>query len=145
MYYTFALTQVIGGLCTVQRKTFEGGNFHKFRGFRATHESFLHEIWACRIHLRMIGFTIQRKFSLRNGHFLPIHESFLPRKFPAIRYVCIANISLMQAILLFCNSTGFERCLLLIRCVYCTCGEPGVCLYIDIILLCNESALPTCH
>ena len=35
----------------------------------------------------MIGFSIPRKFSPRNGHFLPIHESFLPWKFPAIRYI----------------------------------------------------------
>ena len=34
----------------------------------------------------MIGFSIPRKFSPRNGHFLPICESFLPRKFPAIQY-----------------------------------------------------------
>ena len=26
----------------------------------------------------MISFTIPRKFSQRNGHSLPIHESFLP-------------------------------------------------------------------
>ena len=29
---------------TVWRETFEGENFHKFRDFTATHESFLHEI-----------------------------------------------------------------------------------------------------
>ena len=29
---------------TVQWKTFEGENTHEFRGFRATRESFLHEI-----------------------------------------------------------------------------------------------------
>ena len=26
-------------------------NFYEFRGFRATRESFLHEIWACHTHL----------------------------------------------------------------------------------------------
>ena len=35
----------------------------------------------------MIGFSILRKFSLWNGHFLPICESFLPRKFPATQYI----------------------------------------------------------
>ena len=30
-----------------------------------------------------------QKFSLRKLDFLPIRESFLPRKFPAIRYVLI--------------------------------------------------------
>ena len=35
----------------------------------------------------MIGFAILRKFSPQNGHFLPIRESFLPRKFPAIWYI----------------------------------------------------------
>ena len=34
----------------------------------------------------MIGFSILRKFSLRNGHFLQIRETFLPQKFPAIWY-----------------------------------------------------------
>ena len=34
----------------------------------------------------MIGFSILRKFSLWNGYFLPIHESFLPRNFPTIWY-----------------------------------------------------------
>ena len=32
----------------------------------------------------MIGFSIPRNFSPWNDHFFPIHESFLPRKFPAI-------------------------------------------------------------
>ena len=32
------------------------------------------------------NFNIPQKFSPRNAPFLPIHESFLPRKFPAIRY-----------------------------------------------------------
>ena len=30
-------------------KTFEGENFHEFRGFVAIHESFLCEIWGCGI------------------------------------------------------------------------------------------------
>ena len=41
----------IGETHTVQQKTFEGENFHDFHGFRATHESFLQEIWACHTHL----------------------------------------------------------------------------------------------
>ena len=35
----------------------------------------------------MTAFSIPRKFSPWNDNFLPIHESFLPQKFPAIRYV----------------------------------------------------------
>ena len=42
------------------------------------------EIWACPCQT-MIGFSIPREFSLRNVHFLPIRESFLPRKFPVVR------------------------------------------------------------
>ena len=34
----------------------------------------------------MTGFSIPRKFSPRNGHLLPICESFLPQKFPTIQY-----------------------------------------------------------
>ena len=32
--------------------------FSQFHGLRATHESFLHEIWACHIYPPMIGFSI---------------------------------------------------------------------------------------
>ena len=33
-----------------------------------------------------------RMFSPRKSCFLPIHESFLPRKIPAIRYLIIKNL-----------------------------------------------------
>ena len=42
--------------------------------------------FGCAVPTYMIGFSIPRKFSPQNGHFLPIHESFLPLKFPAIQY-----------------------------------------------------------
>ena len=63
-------------------------NIHKFRDFRAIWEGFIQEIWACHTggYPPMIGFGIPWKFSPRNNHFLLIRESFLPRKFPAIRY-----------------------------------------------------------
>ena len=32
-------------------ETFRGENVNKFRGFRATRESFLHKIWVCHTHL----------------------------------------------------------------------------------------------
>ena len=35
------------------------------------------------------SFNIPRKFSQRNAPFLSIRESFLPRKFPAIRYLVL--------------------------------------------------------
>ena len=38
------------------------------------------------VRIPMIGFSILQKSSLQNGYFLTIHESFLPPKFPAIRY-----------------------------------------------------------
>ena len=37
------VSQEYGG--TVYQETFEGKNFHKFRGFVAIHESFLREFW----------------------------------------------------------------------------------------------------
>ena len=67
-------------------ETFEGENFREFRGFVAIHESFLREIWG------MVSFGAAKasnpwKFSLWKTYFSPIHESFLPQKFPAIRYI----------------------------------------------------------
>ena len=41
------------------------------------------------------GLSIPRKFSLQNGHFLPIRKSFLPRKFAAKWYV--ANVPIMDS------------------------------------------------
>ena len=51
-------------LLPVQRKTFEGGNIHEFCSFRATRESFLHEIGHA-VPTYDIGFSILRKFSQR--------------------------------------------------------------------------------
>ena len=53
--------------------------------FEPVRESFLCEIWG------MVSFgaartSSPRKFSLLKSYFSPICESFLPRKFPAIRY-----------------------------------------------------------
>ena len=54
---------------------FEGEYSHEFRGFRATRQSFLHEIWACHTHLcwdlafcksfdhEMVTLTNPQKFS----------------------------------------------------------------------------------
>ena len=47
-----------------------------FCSFGATREGFLHEIWVCP-YQPMIGFSILRKFSPRNGQ---IWESFFPLK-----------------------------------------------------------------
>ena len=43
----------------------------------------------------MIGFSIPQKFSPRNGHFLPIRESFLPRKFPVIYTVLLLYVHVL--------------------------------------------------
>ena len=65
------------------------GNFrwrkHEFHNFTATRESFLHKLLG-RPYPLCNQFNILRKFSPRNAPFLLIRESFLPRKFPAIRY-----------------------------------------------------------
>lgn len=56
-----------------------------FTNFTAIRESFLHEILCMPHPLCMQPVLAFRKFS-RNTPFLPIRESYLPRKFPAIRY-----------------------------------------------------------
>ena len=52
-----------------------GENFHEFHDFRATYESFFHEI----LGMPYISTYIYDWFSiLQNAFFLTIHESFLP-------------------------------------------------------------------
>ena len=63
----------------MQRKTFEGENIHEFRDFRARTLCVLYPL------VPMIGFSISRKFSPRNGH--------LPREFP---YGWIACARMLQ-------------------------------------------------
>ena len=72
-------------LHTIWQRTFKGENIHEFPSFRPTHDSFLHERNLDVLCPLMIGFSIPQKFSPQNGHFLPIRESFLPRKFPAVQ------------------------------------------------------------
>ena len=62
-----------------KRETFEGENLHEFRNFTATR---LCEILGMPHSLC----DIPRKFSLQNVPFLLIRKTFLPRKFPALRY-----------------------------------------------------------
>ena len=71
---------------TVQQKTCKGENIRKFWGFRAIHESFLHEIWVCSTHNDRFQHFV--KWSL-----LTIRESFLPQQFPTIRQ-CINQFSI---------------------------------------------------
>ena len=62
---------------------FQGRNLHEFRYFTATCKSFPHEILG-------MPHPLCDQFNIpRNAPFLPIHESFLPRKFPTIRYVLV--------------------------------------------------------
>ena len=65
-------------------ETFESENFRKFRGFVAIRKGFLHKIWGCGTFGAAKASNL-RKFSPRKSYFSPIRESFLPRKFPAIR------------------------------------------------------------
>ena len=69
------------------RKLLREKTFTNFAVLEPSAKGFLHEIWVCP-YQPMIGFNIPRKFSPRNGHLLPIRESFLPvpQKFPAIQY-----------------------------------------------------------
>ena len=68
--------------------SFEEENFHKFHGCMAIRESFLPEIWERGI-LWHSKSEQSPKFSSQKSHFSVIRESFLSRKFPAIRYTCM--------------------------------------------------------
>ena len=57
----------------------------------------------------MIGFGSPQKFSPGNSHLLPICESFLPRKFPAIRYLSRISICFWDSITnLLLSYSNFE-------------------------------------
>ena len=58
---------------------------HKFCGVVAICESFLREIWDVAF-FGAAKASNPRRFSWRKSDFSPICESFLPQKFPAIRY-----------------------------------------------------------
>ena len=66
-------------------ETFEGENFHEFRGSDAIRESFLHEMGVAHIAYYLVGGESTEVFSTKS-YISRIRESFLPRKFPAIRY-----------------------------------------------------------
>ena len=91
-------------------QNFQGRKHSRISQFWATHESFLHEIWVCPCQ-PMIGFSIPRKFPLRNGHFLLICEGFVPRKFPAIQYVSrmgyMSVIFIQSLCILYWDSGGY--------------------------------------
>ena len=59
--------------------------FTNFAIFQPSAKVFSTKFEACHTHYAT-NFNVPRKFSPRNATFLPIRESFLPRKFPAIRY-----------------------------------------------------------
>ena len=73
-------------LVQYSRETFEGEKFRKFCGFVAIRKSFLRKIWGV-ASFRTAKVSNLRKFSPQKSYFSTIHESFLPRKFPAIRHV----------------------------------------------------------
>ena len=80
---------------TIQRKTFEGENFHEFRGFRATCESFSTKFG--RTIPTYVRFQHSVKIFSTKWSLSPIHESFLPRKFRATLR------SLFLAVIKFCE------------------------------------------
>ena len=57
-------------------------NFRKFQGFVTTRKSFLREMWC----LLAAPASNPRSFLRQKSYFPPIHERFLPQKFPIIRY-----------------------------------------------------------
>ena len=61
---------------TTQQKTFEEENFREFQGFAAICKSFSMKFGGVAFFVKVFSTKIC---------FPPIHESFLPRKFPAIR------------------------------------------------------------
>ena len=60
--------------------------FTNFAIFPPSAKVFSTKFQACHTHYATT-FNIPQKFSPRNAPFPPIRESFLPRKFPAIRYI----------------------------------------------------------
>ena len=72
----------------------KGKNFHEFCSFVAIHKGFLRKIWRRGILWR--GKTKQSaKVSPQKS---PIHERFLPRKFPALRYYMYMYVYLVCAL-----------------------------------------------
>ena len=63
----------------------EGENFREFCGFVPIRESFLCKIWGCGILWHGMSEQSAKVFSAKSV-FSPICKSFLPRKFPTIRY-----------------------------------------------------------
>ena len=60
-------------------ETFRGRNIHEFYGLRHPLKYSPQDLG--KLYRPMIDFSIPRKFSQRNGHFLQIRESILPWKF----------------------------------------------------------------
>ena len=73
---------------------FRGRKHSQISRFWATRESFLHEKWVCPYQPIMIGFSILRKFSPQNGHFLPSLWKLSPSKVSC--YTVYAPQSIMQ-------------------------------------------------
>ena len=67
-------------------KNFRGRKLLQILQFWAIRKSFLCKIWGV-ASFGTAKASNPRKFSPRKAYFSPIRESFLPRKFPAIRYV----------------------------------------------------------
>ena len=77
-------------LCFVYKQyriagNFEGENFRKFYGFVAIRKCFLHKIWGV-ASFGTAKVSNPRKFSPQKSYSSQIRKSFLPQKFPAIRY-----------------------------------------------------------
>ena len=69
--------------CMIIPETCEGENLSEFRGFVAIRESFVHKSGG------MVSFSTAQASNPRTpgkSYISPIHESFLPQKFPTIQY-----------------------------------------------------------
>ena len=75
-----------GGHILYSRKLSREKPFTNFTIFQPSAKVFSTKFWACHTHYAT-SFNIPRKFSPQNAPLLPICESFLLRKFPAIRYM----------------------------------------------------------
>ena len=71
---------------TVWREIFAGQNFRGFRGLPNIRENFIRELGVLAVLSRDSG-QHPRKFYLRIFILGAIRENFVPRKFPAIRYL----------------------------------------------------------
>ena len=88
IYIVLGLLSCMAGCCHSEwTKTFEGENFRDFMVLWLFANVFSMKFGSV-ASLAQAQASNLRKSSPRKSYFSPVHESFLPRKFPAIRYYC---------------------------------------------------------